>query len=319
VPPPSWRGPADDPEPDRQRDRHAHRRRVAAQRGEPQRGERRQRHRHQHGADREQRPEEVREEDGVEHAVARDQDDGVAQHELRLGEQPLLLLRGEPGPGVGRDGRVVVEGGGRGRAAGGVHAGGRRAPGGVRRPRGLQATCPQPAASAVRDAVAPGAGIPPRRHVGGGPSAPDRRRAPATPGTPHGACPAAGSAGRRRMHDVLPLLPALLCLVAGIAALVVPEEFARRTGLVAVGPLGRSELRAVFGGVFVGIGLATLLVRTPDAHLVGGAGFLGGAAAKVLSAGLERGVLPAAVPGLVVDVVLGALFLWSARLLASAG
>ena len=120
------------------------------------------------------------------------------------------------------------------------------------------------------------------------------------------------------MHDALPLLPAIACCLAGLAALVVPEEFARRTGLVAVGALGRSELRAVFGGVFVGIGLATLLVRTPDAHLVGGAAFLGGAAAKLLSAGLERGVLPAAVPGLLVDLVLGGLFVWSARLLATA-
>jgi len=45
---------------------------------------------------------------------------------------------------------------------------------------------------------------------------------------------------------------------------------------------------------------------------VGAAAFLGGAAAKLLSAALERGVLPAAVPGLLFDLLLGGLFLWGA-------
>jgi hypothetical protein len=108
------------------------------------------------------------------------------------------------------------------------------------------------------------------------------------------------------------LLAPALSLTMGLVALAWPETFARRTGLVADGPLGRSELRALFGGVFVGIGIATLVLGSPAAHLVGAAAFLGGAAAKLLSTAFERGVMPAALPGLLVDLVLGALFAWSA-------
>lgn len=104
----------------------------------------------------------------------------------------------------------------------------------------------------------------------------------------------------------------ILCLVMGIVAFLQPERFAAQVGLAADGPLGRSELRAVFGGVFAGIGVACLVVAGPAAYVVGGAAFLGGAAAKLVSAALERGVFPAALLGLVVDVVLGALFLWGA-------
>lgn len=109
-----------------------------------------------------------------------------------------------------------------------------------------------------------------------------------------------------------PLVAPVLSIVLGLVALVSPETLARQTGLVADGPLGRSELRALFGGVFIGIGIAALLLGSPAAHLVGAAAFLGGAAAKVLSATLERGVLPAALPGLLFDLALGALFLWGA-------
>jgi hypothetical protein len=111
------------------------------------------------------------------------------------------------------------------------------------------------------------------------------------------------------------LIAPVLTVVMGIVACLAPEAFARQTGLAADGPLGRSELRAVFGGVFIGIGLVTLALVSPAAHLVGAAAFLGGAAAKVASAVLERGVLPAALPGLLVDLLLGALFVWGAAVL----
>jgi ABC-type Co2+ transport system permease subunit len=119
------------------------------------------------------------------------------------------------------------------------------------------------------------------------------------------------------MSGDLPVLIApIASLVMGLVALVFPDTFARQTGLAADGPLGRSELRAVFGGVFIGIGLACVLLGSAAAHVVGAAAFLGGATAKLLSAVLERGVLPAALPGLLVDLLLGALFVWGASGLA---
>jgi len=107
----------------------------------------------------------------------------------------------------------------------------------------------------------------------------------------------------------------LACIVLGIAALIAPVRFATTVGLAATGPLGRSELRAVFGGVFVGIGAACLGAASAPAHWTAAAAFLGGAGAKVLSGFLERGVFPAALLGLVVDLVMGCLFALGARAL----
>ena len=111
------------------------------------------------------------------------------------------------------------------------------------------------------------------------------------------------------------LLGPLACLLLGTVALIAPVQFAAQTGLAATGPLGRSELRAVFGGVFIGIATACLLAHAAAAHWAAAAAFTGGAAAKLLSALVERDVFPAALPGLLVDVAAALLFVWGAAAL----
>lgn len=111
------------------------------------------------------------------------------------------------------------------------------------------------------------------------------------------------------------LLGPASCLAMGVAALARPTAFAAQTGLAAPGALGRSELRAVFGGVFIGLAAACLALATPAAYWAAAGAFFGGAAAKLLSAALERGVFPAALPGFLVDLVAGGLFVWGARTL----
>ena len=111
------------------------------------------------------------------------------------------------------------------------------------------------------------------------------------------------------------LLGPLACLVLGVAALIAPVRFAAQTGLAATGPLGRSELRAVFGGVFIGLASACLIAQTAAAHMAAAAAFAGGAAAKLLSGAIERDVFPAALPGLIVDLIAALLFVWGAAAL----
>jgi hypothetical protein len=115
------------------------------------------------------------------------------------------------------------------------------------------------------------------------------------------------------------LLGPLACLAMGTAGLFAPRAFGSQTGLTAVGPLGRSELRALFGGVFVGLATACLVLGTPSAYWAAAAAFLGGGSAKVLSGVLDHGVFPAALPGIAVDLIAGGLFVWGARSLGVAG
>jgi hypothetical protein len=131
--------------------------------------------------------------------------------------------------------------------------------------------------------------------------------------TQHNLTPADGNGEVEKM-TIADVAPALV-LVFGLVALATPETLARQTGLVAPAALGRSELRAVFGGVFVGVAVVCLATRHPAAYLAAAATFLGGAAAKLLSAALERGVLPAALPGLLFDLAAGGLLVWAASTL----
>ena len=60
----------------------------------------------------------------------------------------------------------------------------------------------------------------------------------------------------------------------GLMSIVSPAAAGRFTGLTAAGPRGVSEIRAVLGGLFVGLGLAALIYRTPAAFGTLGIGYL---------------------------------------------
>ena len=79
------------------------------------------------------------------------------------------------------------------------------------------------------------------------------------------------------------LLGPLACLTMGTAGLFAPRAFGSQTGLTAVGPLGRSELRALFGGVFVGLSIACLVLGTPSAYWAVAAAFFGGGSGTATS------------------------------------
>lgn len=76
----------------------------------------------------------------------------------------------------------------------------------------------------------------------------------------------------------LRLVPALLgasfMVLIGASAALKPEALAS-VGVIGCSPLGRSEIRAVFGGMFVVLGLSCLVLRDPLVFAVVGAAWLG--------------------------------------------
>jgi hypothetical protein len=86
--------------------------------------------------------------------------------------------------------------------------------------------------------------------------------------------------------DVIGVLQvAALLTTAGIGALafVRPLAVTGFTGLTASGARGVSELRAIFGGLFLGLGLAPLALATADAYQVAGITYLAIAATRTFS------------------------------------
>ena len=77
---------------------------------------------------------------------------------------------------------------------------------------------------------------------------------------------------------VLKVIAALATAATGLLALVKPSAAYGFTGLNASGVRGVSEIRAVFGGLFIGLGLAPLFLN-PAAYQMLGIGYLAIAAA----------------------------------------
>jgi hypothetical protein len=87
---------------------------------------------------------------------------------------------------------------------------------------------------------------------------------------------------------VLHLLGALVTLGMGALGLLRPLAAARLIGLAPEGRLGRSELRATYGGVFFALGAFAFVTRDEVAFTLVGAAWLGAAAARSCDALLAR-------------------------------
>ena len=87
------------------------------------------------------------------------------------------------------------------------------------------------------------------------------------------------------------LVPALLAastmVFFGLSALMRPSSL-EIVGVTAASPLGTSEIRSVFGGMFVALGVACLLTREPLVFGVVGAAWLADAGVRVVSALVDR-------------------------------
>lgn len=100
------------------------------------------------------------------------------------------------------------------------------------------------------------------------------------------------------LSHALHLLGALLTATLGGLGLLRPTAAARLIGLEPTGRLGRSELRATYGGLFFALGAFALAARDEVAFALLGAAWLGAAGARVadalLVAGADRRVWRAA-------------------------
>jgi hypothetical protein len=75
---------------------------------------------------------------------------------------------------------------------------------------------------------------------------------------------------------ILKVICAVATVVVGVVSLVAPRSVTGFTGLAAEGPRGITEIRAVLGALFIGLGLAPFILRSPIAYQAGGIVYLRG-------------------------------------------
>ena len=104
---------------------------------------------------------------------------------------------------------------------------------------------------------------------------------------------------------------AVVSILAGCLGLIWPRTVSSVIGLRLPGPLGISEFRATYGGLFIGAGAAVLLIGSREAALVLGAAWGGAFVARAVSLVIDKSRSKENFAGLLIEAAVAALLvLW---------
>jgi hypothetical protein len=112
------------------------------------------------------------------------------------------------------------------------------------------------------------------------------------------------SEGKMSIWIILKVISALATVATGLLALVKPTAVYGFTGLNANGVRGVSEIRAIFGGLLIALGLAPLFLGSVGYQMLG-IGYLGIAAARAFSIVFDKSTAKSNLISLAIEVVLG--------------
>jgi hypothetical protein len=105
---------------------------------------------------------------------------------------------------------------------------------------------------------------------------------------------------------ILKVIAALATAATGLLALIKPDATYGFTGLTANGVRGVSEIRAVFGGMFIALGIVPLFLG-PLAYQILGITYLMIAAARAFSILFDKSYAQSNIISLVIEILLGAI------------
>jgi hypothetical protein len=107
---------------------------------------------------------------------------------------------------------------------------------------------------------------------------------------------------------VLKIIAALATAATGLLALIRPSATYGFIGLNPNGARGVSEIRAIFGGLFIALGLAPLFLGE-IAYQVLGIGYLVIAAARAFSILFDKSYARSNMISLVIEIILGVILI----------
>lgn len=109
--------------------------------------------------------------------------------------------------------------------------------------------------------------------------------------------------------EVVQVVIAVATIATGAVSLLRPESIRGFTGLVAEGPRGITEIRAIMGGVFIALGVAPLVLGAPEAYRTLGITYLVIAVIRAVSMVVDRSVVSSNIISLVVEIVFGVILM----------
>ena len=107
---------------------------------------------------------------------------------------------------------------------------------------------------------------------------------------------------------VLKIIAAVATIATGLLAFIRPTAVYVFIGLNANGVRGVSEIRAIFGGLFIGLGLAPFFLGAAAYQMLG-IGYLAIAAARSISIVFDKSYDQSNIISLVTEIILGILLI----------
>jgi hypothetical protein len=96
-------------------------------------------------------------------------------------------------------------------------------------------------------------------------------------------------------------------IATGLVSLLWPHSVQGFTGLSAPGGRGITEIRAVLGGLFIGLGVAVVVLGTREVFQMLGIMYLAIAVVRVVSMFVDKSVVQSNVISLIVEIVFGVI------------
>lgn len=107
------------------------------------------------------------------------------------------------------------------------------------------------------------------------------------------------------MRVALSNLGAIVTLALGVLGLFAPTRASSFANVQPVGLIGRSEIRATYGGLFVALGAACLLTQAPGVFLAAGLAWVGAAIGRSFSVFIDSSRSARNLGGIVFELAIG--------------
>jgi hypothetical protein len=103
--------------------------------------------------------------------------------------------------------------------------------------------------------------------------------------------------------QILQIIGAIATILTGLFSLLKPNDIKGFTGIQPVGGRGVTEIRAIFGGVFIALGVLPFFF--PAAYFVLGVTYLVIGLVRAISMFLDKSVVQSNIISLVVEIIFG--------------
>jgi len=110
-----------------------------------------------------------------------------------------------------------------------------------------------------------------------------------------------------KILQILKIVAAVGTIATGLVSLIWPRSVTGFTGLSPTGPRGITEIRAVLGAFFIGMGVAPLILNEPTAYRTLGISYLLVAVVRTASMIIDKSVVQSNIISVVVEVIFGVI------------